>query len=127
MKKLIVADDEAMVIRLMKLSLEQAGYQVETARNGKLAFDLIEDFQPDAIVTDIEMPVMTGQELAMKIRGECPQLTFPIFVVTSITAIEHRTWSRNLENVYFLEKPVSIRTLLQKLENALSSPVQAEP
>lgn len=121
MKKLIVADDEAMVVRIMKLSLERAGYRVATARNGQEAFDLIESFQPDAIVSDIEMPVMTGQELAMKIRNECPEMGFPIFIVTSITAVEHRAWSSNLNNVFFLEKPVSMRSLLQQLEETLAS------
>jgi len=58
---------------------------------------------------------MTGEELCRHIEEYMPDRNFLIFVLTSRTEIEHREWSRNIHNLLFLEKPVSIRNLVEKL------------
>lgn len=123
MKRILIADDEAYVARVLKLSLERAGYQVEWASNGKLALERVHANPPDVLITDIQMPVMTGQELCARIQEELPQRQFLIFVVTSRTEVEHREWSARISNLMFLEKPISMRTLLAKLEEYFSSHV----
>lgn len=117
MKKILIADDEPFVIRLMKQSLEKAGYIVDSAPNGQIAFDKLKASPPDVLITDIQMPVMTGQELCQRISKEMPERQFLIFVLTSRTEIEHREWSQKIPNLQFLEKPVSVRNLETKLEN----------
>ena len=116
MKRILIADDEATVIRVMQRALRRAGYDVETARNGLEALEAIEQRPPDVLVTDIEMPRMDGRELCQTIAQRYPQRAFPIFVVTSLTAIEHRQWSQQISNLNFLEKPVSIRQLTARLD-----------
>ena len=116
MKKILIADDEPHVLRVMKMSLEKEGYEVNTCGNGMEALARIENEQPDILITDIQMPLMTGEELCRHIEEYMPQREFLIFVLTSRTEIEHREWSRNVRNLLFLEKPVSIRNLLDKLE-----------
>ena len=54
---------------------------------------------------------MTGKELCLEIQTTIPDREFPIFVSTSLTALEHREWSRKIPNLVFLEKPISIRKL----------------
>jgi hypothetical protein len=49
------------------------------------------------------------------VQAELPGRTFPICVLTSKTALEHRDWSQKIDDLLFLEKPVSVRTLLAKL------------
>lgn len=116
MKRILIADDEPFVVRVLRLSLERAGYQVEWASNGKLALESLLAAPPDVLITDIQMPVMTGQELCARIQAELPQREFLIFVVTSRTEVEHRAWSAQMSNLMFLEKPISVRNLVAKLD-----------
>lgn len=115
MKKIVIADDEPHVLRVLKLSLEKEGYSVDTCANGQEALARLEQGYPDILITDIQMPKMTGEELCMHIQKNMPDRKFLIFVLTSRTEIEHRQWSREVHNLLFLEKPVSIRNLVEKL------------
>lgn len=117
MKTVLIVDDEPVVLRVLKLALEQAQYQVVSASNGEEALALVHDSHPDVLITDIEMPRMSGETLCKKLNEEVPDRKFPIFVVTSVTAIEHREWSRELPNVLFLEKPISARKLIARLND----------
>jgi len=116
MKKILITDDEPHVLRVLKMSLEKEDYQVDTCANGMEALSRIEQQAPDVLITDIQMPLMTGDELCRHIDEYMPQRKFLIFVLTSRTEIEHREWSRNIQNLLFLEKPVSIRNLVEKLD-----------
>ena len=116
MNKILIADDEPHVLRVLKLSLEKEGYAVETCANGKEALTRLEQEHPDILITDIQMPLMTGEELCRHIKQHMPARKFLIFVLTSRTEIEHREWSRDINNLLFLEKPVSIRNLLEKID-----------
>ncbi len=122
MKRILIVDDEATVIRILRRALDHAGYAVETARNGMEALEKIRLQPPDVLVTDIEMPKMTGEELCQAIHEQLADRDFPIFVATSLTALEHRHWSGQIPNLVFLEKPVSIRRLTAKLDEYFSAP-----
>ncbi|MEN8177431.1 MAG: response regulator [Pseudomonadota bacterium] len=121
MKRILIADDEAHVIRVLKQSLARQGYEVESVLNGEAAFEKIRQCAPDILITDIQMPRMTGEQLCKKIQKTWPKREFLIFVLTSRTEIEHREWSRNIGNLMFLEKPVSIRKLLLEIESYFST------
>lgn len=116
MKKILIADDEPHVLRVLKMSLEKEDYEVDVCANGMEALACIEKQAPDILITDIQMPLMTGEELCRHIEEYMPERKFLIFVLTSRTEIEHREWSRSIHNLLFLEKPVSIRNLVEKLE-----------
>ncbi len=116
MKKILIADDEPHVLRVMKMSLEKEGYEVDVCANGMEALGMIQQQAPDILITDIQMPQMTGEELCRHISEYMPERQFLIFVLTSRTEIEHREWSREIPNLLFLEKPVSIRNLVEKLD-----------
>ena len=116
MKKIVIADDEPHVLRVLKLSLEREGYSVEIFPNGQTALARLEQEAPDILITDIQMPIMTGEQLCLHIQQQMPDRKFLIFVLTSRTEIEHREWSRQIDNLLFLEKPVSIRNLVIKLD-----------
>lgn len=123
MKKIIITDDEPHVLRILKMSLENEGYAVETCANGALALEAIRREAPDILITDIQMPVMNGEELCRQIKLEFEDRKFLIFVLTSRTEIEHREWSRELDNLQFLEKPVSIRNLVDRLDSYFNAAV----
>lgn len=111
MNKILLVDDEPMVLRVMRSALEKAGFEVDVAVDGEAAWAKIEESCPNVLVTDIEMPRLSGRELCRRIQDNLPNRAFPIFVSTSLTALEHREWSKDISNLVFLEKPISIRKL----------------
>lgn len=120
MKTVMIVDDHAPVIRVMRLGLEEAGYDVETANNGSECLVKLLDKLPDFLVTDIDMPRMSGKELCTAIEEQFPHRTFPIIVLTSRTELEHRDWTRDIDNLEFMEKPVSIRRLVSHIGRCLN-------
>lgn len=115
MPLILIAEDELHIFRVLRISLERAGYEVEHALNGEEALEFIHNSPPDALITDIAMPRMDGQELCRRIVEELPERTFPIIVSTSKADIEHREWSRAIPNLTFVEKPASLRALIALL------------
>ena len=125
MKRVMIVDDHAPVLRVLKLGLEEAGYEVDTCTNGSECLVKLCDGHPDFLVTDIDMPRMSGKELCMAIEEQFPDRTFPIVVLTSRTELEHRDWTRNIDNLTFMEKPVSVRRLVATIDRALAESGQA--
>ncbi len=105
----------------MSLALKKQGFDVEVFYNGKDALEATLANPPDVLVTDIEMPVMDGQELCETLKREMPERSFPVYVITGVTNLVHRKWTREIEDLHFLEKPVSIRRLSQELERRLQT------
>jgi len=113
--RILIVDDEAHVIRVLRLVLEREGYQVEGAADGFEALDKMQTRRPDVMVSDIQMDGMNGRELCHAARERYPDEPFLILVMTSMTASGEREWVRKLKNVEFLEKPLSPRQLSTRL------------
>lgn len=120
MKRILIVDDHAPVIRVLKLGIEDAGYEVDTASNGAECLTKLCEGHPDFMVTDIDMPRMSGKELCVAVEAQFPDRTFPIVVLTSRTEMEHRDWTRAINNLTFMEKPVSVRRLLSYIGSCLA-------
>lgn len=112
MKKIAIIDDDPLVLRIMRMGLERAGYEVDAFSDGADFLTRLPDDKPDMLVTDIEMPKMGGKELCLAIEDLLPDRQFPIVVLTSHTELHHREWTRDIPNLLFMEKPVSIRRLV---------------
>jgi two-component system KDP operon response regulator KdpE len=67
-KKILVVDDEAQIIRVMRRILAAHQYDIRTASDGESGFELFQDWQPDLVVTDLQMPNTDGLELCRKLR-----------------------------------------------------------
>lgn len=126
MKRILVVEDEAHIVRLMKMALERAGYAVDSAGNGEEALEYLEHQIPDVLITDIDMPRMTGRELCMRLHADMPDRDFLIVVITARTEVEHREWSRLIPNLEFVEKPISVRKLVSRLESYFADRVVSE-
>lgn len=82
-KTILIADDEPYVPELLGFKLEQAGFDVVTACNGREALFRAEDVRPDAVVTDWEMPVMDGVSFARALRATEHGADVPVLLVTA--------------------------------------------
>ena len=115
-KILIVDDHEENRLLLVKY-LQSVGFTLKSARNGQEGLALAEIFQPEAIVTDLAMPVMNGQELMARIQQH-PHLRETLVIAISA----HREFilgSSELDCDDFLSKPVDLSQLLEVLDTHL--------
>lgn len=119
MNRVLIVDDEPHVIRVLKLALSRIGMQVDEAYNGVKALECLRAHQPDAVITDIDMPRMDGRTLCNRIDELFPDREFPIIIMTARAELEHRDWSRSISNLTFMEKPLSIRKLVKALNEQL--------
>lgn len=67
--KIAIIEDDQAISQMYRIKFEAEGYNVETAENGKLGLELIEKMQPDIVLLDLMMPVMTGEEMLVKLRA----------------------------------------------------------
>ena len=105
-KKILIADDEAYTRGLYTKFFEYKGLEVFTATNGKEALDNYAKIQPDIVLSDIEMPVMNGFELAEKIREREPEQK--IIFVTGFYFEHFVTERLKKANIPFFTKPVDL-------------------
>ena len=88
---------------------------MESAADGNTALNRIRAQAPDVLVTDINMPYVNGDELAAAVQSEFPDRRFPIFVMSSMSAPENRTWISQIPGAVFIPKPLRTRDLIARL------------
>ena len=118
-KKVLVVDDEIHIIHVVAIKLRNNGYEVLSAENGADAFELALAEKPDIVVTDFQMPVMTGLELVEKLR-QCEETKdIPVIMLTARGFAVEEDQKRDLQISEFLSKPFSPRELLRSIEDIL--------
>ncbi|QBE66331.1 response regulator [Pseudoduganella lutea] len=120
-RHILLVDDEPYVVRVLRLSLEREGYDVATAIDGHDALAKMTKRCPDVLITDINMNGMDGRTLCPLARKMYPDSSFLILIMTSLTALDERSWVRQVSNAEFLEKPLSPRQLVAKLARHFTS------
>ena len=118
-KTILVVDDEVHIRRAVELKLKTAGYNVITARNGIEGVERIEKDCPDAVITDITMPLLDGKQLCHRtdpIKAERPFLTV---IITARIKPDEREWVQTMRDTTFMEKPFSPTRLLEVVDDYL--------
>ena len=80
---ILVVDDETHILHVVSLKLRNAGYDVITAEDGEEALELAKRQQPDLIITDYQMPFMTGVELCEKLLNDPATRGIPAILLTA--------------------------------------------
>ncbi len=117
-KTILVADDEADILEILKYNLVQEGYKVLTAKNGSEAFEIAQKTNPDLIILDIMMPGKTGIEVCRQLRMKP---TFEKTLIIFLTAMnDDASEIKGLETGAddYIAKPISPKVLMSKV-NAL--------
>jgi two-component system alkaline phosphatase synthesis response regulator PhoP len=107
------------------MKMQNAGYEVITAVNGLNGLEMFIKEKPQIIITDINMPLLDGQELCRMIDERKEKYPFFIIVMTSSVESDLRSWSMGDEKIHFVEKPFSPRKILN-LVNKLISKLREE-
>jgi two-component system alkaline phosphatase synthesis response regulator PhoP len=118
-KKVLVVDDEIHIVHVVAIKLRNNGYEVLSAENGADAFRLACDEKPDIVVTDYQMPVMTGLELVEKLRQNESTKDIPVIMLTARNFNVDDEQKQQLLISEFLSKPFSPKELLRSVEDIL--------
>ncbi len=118
-KKVLVVDDEIHIVHVVAIKLRNNGYEVSSAQNGADAFELAVSEKPDIIVTDFQMPVMTGLELVVKLRENESTKDIPVIMLTARGFAVEDSTKNDLQISEFLSKPFSPKELLRSIEDIL--------
>lgn len=125
---ILVADDETHILHVVSLKLSNAGYDIVTAEDGEEALELALSRHPDLIITDYQMPMLTGLELCMKLKEHAATRTTPALILTArgISLTEEQMEQTNIVGV--MSKPFSPREVLAHVQRLVGSgrPAQAE-
>ena len=82
-KRILIVDDNVALARVTQFAMESAGFATQTARNARIAFELAQESQYDAVITDQQMPEMTGLELCENLRSMPEYANCPIVLLTA--------------------------------------------
>lgn len=81
--KVAIVEDDQAISQMYRFKFEAEGYEVETAENGKLGLELIENMRPDIILLDLMMPEMNGDEMLAKLRAKPWGKNIKVVVLTN--------------------------------------------
>jgi DNA-binding response OmpR family regulator len=109
--KILVIDDDTSMLAFLKLHLQKAGYVVLLAEDGIVGGRLALNGSPDLILLDVEMPYLSGYELAEALRVDPATWDIPVVFLTADKQVEERT--RMLRAEAYLKKPVKLERLLE--------------
>jgi chemosensory pili system protein ChpA (sensor histidine kinase/response regulator) len=117
----VVADDSISVRKFVGRMLEKNGYRVILASDGLEAAELIAQHGCHLVITDLEMPRMTGYELMVQLRQSPSTRRIPVMVVTSRAGAKHRDRAMKEGAVAFLTKPVQEDQLTEAVEKLIGT------
>ncbi len=114
--KILIVDDEAQIVRVLRRSLIAHRYEVRTAADGQAALELFYDWHPDLVITDLSMPEMTGLELCQAIR----KISQMPIIVLSVKGEEHaKVEALDAGADDYITKPFGIDELLARVRATL--------
>lgn len=121
MKKILVVEDELAYLELLKARLDEEGYEVEAAVNGKEGLEKAKEWKPDLVLLDIRMPVMDGMTMLGLLRKEEVGRNMKVILLTNFEPdgkiIEKVVDER--PDYYFVKSDITLDVLLGKIKESL--------
>jgi two-component system KDP operon response regulator KdpE len=111
-RRILVVDDESQITRVLRTTLSSQGYDIRTANDGETALEIVKDWMPDMVVTDLAMPGMDGLELCRRLRT-----TTQIPIIILSVRGEERTKVKALDAGAddYVTKPFGMEELLARV------------
>ena len=123
---ILIVDDDPAIVAVSKTCLEAAGYQTEEAENGQQALDFISAKQGgfDAILLDVNMPVMDGYQLCEKIRENPDTEDIPVIFVSGLTTLEEKLKGYKAGADDYIAKPIPLDEIAVKVKTLIEARVK---
>ena len=118
-KTILVVDDSQSLRNLVKLILEEEGFRILLAENGKEALDKMASEEIQLLVTDLHMPVMDGMALVKNVRGLKEYKYMPILILTTETNSQIKIKAKDLGATGWITKPFDNEKLIKVIKRVL--------
>ena len=122
---ILVVEDEADLVWVIRFNLELEGYRTYVASNGRAALEMLEEVTPDVILLDLMMPVMDGWAVLEEMR-RCGITTPRVIVVSARAGQLDRKRAEGLAIEHFVAKPFQMDELLTMIRGLLPPPRRQE-
>ena len=119
MATVLVVEDTPSQLELMSIFLEEAGYTVLRATNAKEGLEKALLYQPDAIITDVVMPGMSGFEFCRKLKRDFNTKKIPLIFCSSKNKDIDRIWGMRQGANFYLTKPFTKQQLVGALKSII--------
>lgn len=119
MPKILIADDDPVLLKYLSAVLEKYDYQYTTATNGIEAIEKVKAYSPDLMLLDVMMPEMDGLEVCKKLKDDLRTRHIPIILITGSTDRELRIKGLSVGANDFLTKPIDRPELIARIRNLL--------
>lgn len=116
--KILIAEDDEMMLRTMEFKLKREGFDVIACANGEEAITKIITESPDVIITDIMMPIITGLDIVRKVKSEL-NLNIPIIVLSAVGLEKTVLEAFELGADDFITKPFSPNELIVRVRRLM--------
>jgi two-component system, OmpR family, alkaline phosphatase synthesis response regulator PhoP len=114
-KRVMVVDDEADIVELIRYNLKSEGYEVITARNGKEALEKLGTL-PDLVILDLMMPVMDGLETCKRLKAEPRTARIPVLFLTARSGEVDEVLALEMGADDYIRKPITPRKLSARVK-----------
>ncbi|HKT87735.1 MAG TPA: response regulator transcription factor [Candidatus Sulfotelmatobacter sp.] len=121
---ILVVDDEPQITRVLRTSLSAQGYDIRIANSGEMALEIMKDWQPNLIITDLSMPSIDGVQLCRHVRAISQ---VPIIVLSVRDKEQHKVEALDAGADDYVTKPFGMNELLARVRaNLRRTPVGGE-
>ncbi len=121
MANILVIEDDDIMLKAIRNILGKDGYNVITAKDGKEAFEKLENGEYDVVVTDLMMPYANGLEVVSRLRSDETKRNVGIIVISSVGNEENITEAFRLGADDYLKKPIMAGELLIRIRKLLAN------
>jgi DNA-binding response OmpR family regulator len=117
--RILIADDDPILQRLLLHTLKLEGYDVLTARDGNEALDTVNRDRPDLVILDVMMPGLNGFELCQVLRQRPDTMTLPIIMLSGLSDVQEKVSGLRAGADEYLTKPIDLRELTARVDALL--------
>jgi two-component system, OmpR family, alkaline phosphatase synthesis response regulator PhoP len=118
-KRVLIADDEPNIVASLEFLLEQAGLDVRVARDGQEALDLAAAFEPDLVLLDVMMPVLSGYEVCQRLKNDPKLRKVRVLMLSAKGRDVEVAKGLELGADGYMTKPFSTRELVARVRELL--------
>ena len=124
--KILVAEDEPMLLKTIELKLKKEGYEVITTHDGREAVAKIEEMDPDMVITDIMMPYVSGLEIVALVRKRTDK-KIPIIMLSAMEQEKVVMEAFELGADDYITKPFSLNELAMRVKRLMGQFARNNP